>query len=203
MGSLAFGAFLLALIWLVRMIFEYIDKQIRDSGVANSAVKAIECAIRCCLDCCHRFIKFLNTNAYIQVALTGKNFCPAAMEAFALALKNAGSFVITNGIGYLITFLGKLMIAVGNSVIGYLFLTMLPSIKDDIASPISPLIVVAAISYVMAAIFMSIFGTTSLTLLQCLYADVDICKQRQYDEFSSKYRPREMEAIVARLRKKD
>ena len=45
--------------------------------------------IRCCLACCHRFIKFMNKNAYIQVALTGKNFCDSGMNAMALALKHS------------------------------------------------------------------------------------------------------------------
>lgn len=79
--------------------------------------------VRCCLDCCHRFIKFLNDNAYIQVALTGKNFCSSAMAAFVLALKNSASFVITNGIGTLIQFLGKLGISVGNTLVGYVMVT--------------------------------------------------------------------------------
>jgi solute carrier family 44 (choline transporter-like protein), member 2/4/5 len=79
--------------------------------------------IRCCLACCHRFIKFMNKNAYIQVALTGKNFCDSGMNAMALALKNSGSFIITNGIGSFIGLLGKLSISLGNVLIAYLVLT--------------------------------------------------------------------------------
>lgn len=177
LGSLALGSFILAVIWTIRMIFEYFQSKLEKLGGDNSMVKCAMCAVRCCLDCCHRFVKFLNKNAYIQVALTGKNFCSSAMAAFVLALKNSGSFVITNGIGTLIQFLGKMGIATGNTLLSYLMLTQIPSIKESVQSPLAPLVVIFFISYVMAAIFMSVYAITSLTLLQCLYADVDLCNQ--------------------------
>ena len=65
MGSLAFGSFLLAVIWMLRMIFEYLANKIESMNKENSAVKCILCACRCCLDCCHKFVKFINQNAYV------------------------------------------------------------------------------------------------------------------------------------------
>jgi len=54
------------------------------------------------------------------------------MAAFVLALKNSGSFVITNGIGALIGFLGKITITAGNVFIGYLMLTNISGLKDEL-----------------------------------------------------------------------
>lgn len=174
-GSLCVGSFLLAIIWTIRIIFEYIEKKTRNLLGDNAAAKCITNCVRCCLDCFHRFIKFLNENAYIQVALTGENFCTSAMNAFSLALKHSGSFLVTNGIGSLISFLGKISIAVANSLVCYLLMTQVESIADTIDNPLVPLIVVFLISYLVAVVFMSVYSTTSLTILQCLYADVDIC----------------------------
>lgn len=137
--------------------------------------KCATCAIRCLLDCCHRFVKFLNKNAYIQVALTGKNFCSSAMDAFVLALKNSSSFIITNGIGYLIQLLGKLTITLGNVLITYVMLSQLDNVAGDIGSPYPPLVIILFMSYLLASIFMSIYSIVSISLLQCLYADVDLC----------------------------
>jgi hypothetical protein len=53
----------------------------------------------------------------------------------------------------------------------------------------------------MAAVFMSVYSMTSLTLLQCLYADVDICNQLGNDKFTNKQRPKEMHSVVNMLRK--
>lgn len=164
-GSLAFGSFLLAIIWSIRLVFEYVNKKIKDLNGDNAAVKCISSAIRCCLDCCHRFVKFLNENAYIQVALTGENFCQSAMAGFVLALKHSSSFVITNGIGSMIGFIGKITIATGNTFIGYLLITQTKLIADQIDSPIAPLLVVFIMSYLVATVFMSVYSIISLTIL--------------------------------------
>ena len=202
-GSLALGSFLLAVIWTIRLIFEYVDKKLKNLMGNNQAAACISNCIRCCLACFHKFIKFLNDNAYIQVGLTGDNFCTSAMAAFALALKNAGSFMITNGIGSLISFLGKVTIAVVNTFIGYLILTKVESIAVTLDSPIGPMIIIFIISYLMAKVFMSVYSTTSLTILQCLYADVDILNQKNLDIYNSTNRPAEMEEVVNMLRKKE
>ena len=123
------------------------------------------------------------------------------MAAFVLALKNSGSFMITNGVGSLITFLGKMTIGVGNCVIAYFMLTKIDSISQNIGNPFPPLAVIFVMSYVMGSVFMSVYSTASITLLQCLYADVDICHQQGREMYSSKNRPREMESIVLLIRK--
>merc|ERR1712086_652110 len=104
-GSLCFGSLILAIIWIIRIIFEYINRQLEEAKGESAILKCVVNCTRCCLDCFHRFIKFVNENAYIQVALTGESFCTSAMQAFILALKNASSFFITNGIGAFIFFL--------------------------------------------------------------------------------------------------
>lgn len=50
----------------------------------------------------------------------------SAMQAFILALKNAGSFFITNGIGNLIQKLGVYFISITNTGIGYLVINAVP-----------------------------------------------------------------------------
>lgn len=64
-GSLLFGSFILAVVWVIRIIFEYIQEQLEKSSGESQAVKLIGACVSCCLDCFHRFIKFLNENAYI------------------------------------------------------------------------------------------------------------------------------------------
>ena len=68
LGSLAIGAFLVAVITMIRLIFEYIVWQYEKSGGANKdnvVWKCVKCYVRCtlkCLDCC---VKYINKNAYI------------------------------------------------------------------------------------------------------------------------------------------
>ena len=65
LGSLAMGAFLIALVQFIRIIFEYYKKQIQKANKDNKVIKAILCITSCCLDCLERFIKFITKNAYI------------------------------------------------------------------------------------------------------------------------------------------
>lgn len=66
LGSLAFGSFLLAVVWMLIAVFEYLNKKIEATSnrVTEGFTRVITGCVRCCLQCCHRFIKFINKNAY-------------------------------------------------------------------------------------------------------------------------------------------
>ena len=68
LGSIAFGAFIIALVQMIRLVFEYYADQIQKANKDNKVVKALLCATRYLLDCLERFIKFITKNAYIQVS---------------------------------------------------------------------------------------------------------------------------------------
>lgn len=178
LGSLAFGSFLIAVVVIIRLIFEYIDAKMKASGAdqANAALKCLMKCVRCCLDCCHRFVKYINKNAYCQVVLTGENFCTAAINGFLLILKHSMTFAFTGGVGFIFTFIGKFAIAIGNTIIIYFVLIEWPTKFEEISSPVGPLCVAFLISYVIAALFMDIYTTTGIALMHCLFADIDICK---------------------------
>lgn len=200
-GSVLFGSFLIAIVWTIRAIFEYIDKKMKDAnlGTAVPVVKTLMNCIRCCLDCCHRFIKYINENAYCQVVLTGENFCTAAVNGFLLLMKHSATFAFTRGIGGIFNLLGKLTVSVLNCIIAYLLIAYLPQLEIEVNSPIGPLIIVFLISYAISFLFMSMYSTTSTCILHALYADVDICKQLNYDEMVGMNRPKEMRSIVSFL----
>ena len=175
------------------------DKLEKSGASENSLVKCAIWCCRCYMDCFHRFVKYLNENAYIQIALSSENFCPAALSAFTLALKNAGTFLIVDGIGTLIRFLGKMTICISNTYLGYLIITYESTLKEDIDNPIVILCVIFILSWALASIFMEVYSTVSLAILQCLYADVDICNQNRDDPMNNQFRPAEMEDVVMTL----
>ena len=131
----------------------------------STVVRIFMGCVRCCLTCCHRFVKFINKNAYAQIVLTGKNFCSSAFNSFLLILKNAATFTITAGLGTIFIYLGKLTITVGNTLVCYLIMTNWENIYKHINSPIAPTIVLLLESYLISAIFMSIFNIATTSLL--------------------------------------
>ena len=67
-GSIAMGAFLIALVQFIRIIFEYYRRQMEKANKDNKVVKALLCLTSYLLDCLERFVKFISKNAYIQVS---------------------------------------------------------------------------------------------------------------------------------------
>ena len=68
LGTIAFGSFLIALVQLIRIIFEYYREKLEKANKENAVVKCLLWTTSCCLDCLERFIKFISKNAYIQVS---------------------------------------------------------------------------------------------------------------------------------------
>lgn len=202
-GSVAFGSFLLALIWFIILVFQYIQKKFEKanemSGTSNRIAKCLFASCNCCLQCCHRFIKFLNKNAYVQVALNGNNFCTSAINGFLLNLKNRGSFIMTEGLGGVFMYLGKFFIAIGNCLAAELILLYYPDMKDKINSPIGPLALIFTASYIIASVFMSIFSITSISILQCFLTDVELSRDEQ-GGMDGKHRPAALQELVKLIR---
>lgn len=101
MGSLAFGSILLAFLQFLQLIVELIKNQ-TDRATGGTSNKCKECCfdcLRCCLACVERIVTFINKNAYIQIALTGKNFCMAAKDGFETVWSNPLRYAIVGGVG--------------------------------------------------------------------------------------------------------
>jgi hypothetical protein len=109
-GSIAFGSFIIALVQFIRIIFEYYRKKIQAANKNNPVVKCLLCCTGYCLACLERCVKFISKNAYIQVALTSKNFCRSAWNAFILIIKNIFRFGAVHSVGAIFMFLGRIFI---------------------------------------------------------------------------------------------
>ena len=108
LGSLAMGSFLIAVVQMIKVLFEYFAKKHEKvAGRNNPVFKAITCCIRCCIWMLEAYVKFLTRNAYIQIALHNSTFCTAAKEAFYLAIRHVGRFASINIIGRILDLIGK------------------------------------------------------------------------------------------------
>ena len=71
LGSLAFGALIIAIIRFMMAVLEYFKQQIEKAAPASTA-GIYKCALtccQCCLECFARVMEFINRHAYIQVNL--------------------------------------------------------------------------------------------------------------------------------------
>lgn len=174
LGSIAFGSCIIAIVQFIRIIFEYYKKQIEAANQKNPLVKFLLCCTSYLLACLERCIKFITKNAYIQIALTSKNFCRSAWNAFILVVKNIFRFGFVTSVGAIFMFLGRLFIIVITVAASYLEMTKWTEISSQVSSPYFPCIVSGIIAFLIGAVFMSIFAFASDTILQCFLLDEEL-----------------------------
>lgn len=64
-GSIALGALIIAVMQMIKLLFEYIRKKSEKLAGNNCCIKFVLCLIRCCIYCLDSCVKFITKNAYI------------------------------------------------------------------------------------------------------------------------------------------
>eukprot|EP00440_Ansanella_granifera_P074474 gb/GFBE01080819.1/.p1 GENE.gb/GFBE01080819.1/~~gb/GFBE01080819.1/.p1 ORF type:complete len:941 (+),score=238.72 gb/GFBE01080819.1/:1-2823(+) len=164
LGSLAFGSFIIALVEFIRYVMKYYEKQAQ--AQKNRVMVMILKICQCCMWCLEKCLKFLNKNAYIQIALMGTNFCVSAKKAFFLILRNAVRFGMVAMLGSMIHSIGFFFITVASVALGYVIST---GLHPDV-SPAINMVVYFCVAYEVAGLFMSVFGLAVDSTLQCFLA---------------------------------
>uniref|UniRef100_A0A673A9U1 Choline transporter-like protein n=1 Tax=Sphaeramia orbicularis TaxID=375764 RepID=A0A673A9U1_9TELE len=176
-GSLAFGSLILTLVQIVRIILEYIDHKTKDAQ--NAVARFILCCLKCCFWCLEKFIKFLNRNAYIMIAIYGKNFCVSAKNAFSLLMRNVIRVVVLDKVTDLLLFFGKLLVVGGVGVLSFFFFSgriLLPGStfhSETLNYYWMPIITVVFGSYLIAHGFFSVYNMCVDTLFLCFLEDLE------------------------------
>jgi hypothetical protein len=178
MGSLAFGSFILAVLWVIHWLFEYLGNKLHDATAGNACTKCMLCCCHCCIDCFDRFLRFLNQNAYIYMSISSESFCMSAINAFLLILKNSVKFALVNELAWIFMFIAKLTVSVTTTWLGFLLLGCMIPTGVELSSPFFPILMIFFLSYVVATIFISIFDAGANALLQCYLFDLDIWRQK-------------------------
>ncbi|XP_023062940.1 choline transporter-like protein 5 [Piliocolobus tephrosceles] len=174
-GSLAFGSLIIALIQMFKIVLEYLDHRLKRTQ--NTLSKFLQCCLRCCFWCLENAIKFLNRNAYIMIAIYGRNFCRSAKDAFNLLMRNVLKVAVTDEVTYFVLFLGKILVAGSIGVLAFLFFTQrLPVIAQGPASLNYywvPLLTVILGSYLIAHGFFSVYAMCVETIFICFLEDLE------------------------------
>ena len=198
-GSIALGSLLIAVVWMIRFIFEYVAKKVQDASGNNAFTRGLLCCIRCCLDCFDRFMRYLTRNAYIYMAISSESFCSSALNAFILMLKNAAKFAFVEGFSEVFMFIAKLSISLF-STLASLIIMKYALASNPVSSPIIPGIIILLLSFVVAGIFVSIFDAAANTILQCYLLDQDVAKHHALD---AKHVPKALERFLGVLHKEE
>ena len=172
LGSVAFGAFILAAIKFIKLIFNYMASKMKEAKDSRTIQCVVAC-VNCCLSCIERFIEFLNKNAYVMQVLTGESFCTSAVNAFALLAKNGLRLVATQWISTCFLALGRLLITAATVIFAIFYMVDFRVEKfrtvtqeDSGVDPIS-VALIAVISFFIASCLMAIYTSIIDAIFVC------------------------------------
>ncbi|XP_072033068.1 choline transporter-like protein 4 [Amphiura filiformis] len=177
LGSLAFGSFIIAVIQIIRTLLEYVEEKVQ--AKSNPITRFIFCCCKCFFWCLEKFMRFINRNAYIEIAVYGYNFCSAAKNAFFLLMRNILRVAVLNSITSFILFIFKLTISLGMSIGAFYFFSWSSSSENqffglaDVHYLWVPILVVGLSSYVIAAAFFGVYDMGVDTLFLCFLEDLE------------------------------
>ncbi|XP_075943869.1 choline transporter-like protein 5-B isoform X1 [Anarhichas minor] len=174
-GSLAFGSLILSVVQMIRVVLEYLDHKLK--GSQNKCARFMLCCLKCCFWCLERFIKFINRNAYIMIAIYGKSFCTSSRDAFCLLMRNVIRVAVLDKVTDFLLFLGKLLISGSVGVLAFFFFTRkIPVIQEEVPSlnySWVPLVTVIFGSYMIAHGFFNVYAMCVDTLFLCFCEDLE------------------------------
>jgi hypothetical protein len=182
LGTVTFGALIMAIIDFIRIVVEYIEHKKeeylgKDPNALGPCAKIvfqlwdyIFCCLRSCLWCLDKCMRFLNQNAYIQTCINGTDLCKSACAAVQAMLSHIVLFALLTTIQKGFFWFGKISISFATAGICGLLIEQLYA--DQISSIIIPVFVCLMVGYGISSAFMQVFDMGIDTMLGC-YAEAD------------------------------
>lgn len=180
-GTAAFGAFIIAVVQMVRLVFEYIQHKMNSASeeLKNKCwYKFITCCISCCLHCLERCMKFVSKQAYIHTAIAGDAFCHAAYSSFKLIFNNLLRFGATNSLTAILMILGKIFVMCASALFGYAWVSNASqfterSSESYVTSKLFIAVVILMTSYLVAEAFFNVFHVAIDSVLLSYCIDIE------------------------------
>jgi solute carrier family 44 (choline transporter-like protein), member 2/4/5 len=174
-GSVAFGSLLIAIVMFIRVVLEFLQRQLSTSQ--NKVAAFFFCILRCCFWCLESILRFITKNAFIMIAIHGKCFCIAAKDGFFLVMRNCLRLLVLDNVTGFILFVGKLIVAALVGVSAYFaFKTGIPLLEKEVMNLhyfYVPVIVCILGSWFVASLFFDVYGFAVDTLFFCVMEDLE------------------------------
>lgn len=122
LGTIAFGSLILAIVWLLRVITQYIHEEAKRNKKADKLARCLIACTLCLLKVLEKFVKFFNKHAYIECAVRSTNYCVSARNGMNVVGSNLMRFGVLHGLGEIVMFINVLFMSLSGTFIGYIML---------------------------------------------------------------------------------
>jgi hypothetical protein len=176
LGTICVGAFIIALVQIIRAIMAYIDQQTKSWQNKNKCYRVMFKILHLCLCLLEKCLKFITKNAYIMVAMRGKAFCESCCDAFKLLLTNIVQFAIVGIFSKVVVFFGKLVICCSTMVCIYAWIKIDPTFTDSeselyVKNSWIPTVLTFGLAWAVSSSFLYIYDLAIATILMCFCED--------------------------------
>ncbi|EYU44898.1 hypothetical protein ABFS82_13G077600 [Erythranthe guttata] len=177
LGSIALGSLVVSFVESIRFILESLRRKLKlvNPNHGSWIGKVVYQTSQGCIRCIGYVIKSVNRNAYIMIAITGKNFFKASEIATELIMSNILRIGKVNVIGDVILFLGKLCVSLTSALFAFLMLDThkYKSAHNKISSPLFPVLVCWGFGYIVATLFFGVVEMSIDTIILSFCQDSD------------------------------
>jgi len=199
LGSLAFGAFLVTVLFVLRVVLGALARAADHEG--NRALGCIFACLMCCVHCYERFIEFLNKNAYMDIAINSTTFCTAAQNAMHVFTAQSLAIAFLNGACWVLQIAGYALITGTGTFVVWVMVRGLwwfNNVESSryIHDPIVVSVVAGCICFLVAVCFMVVFDTVADTILYC-YATESMRKDKGIIPKDVHYAPESLAHLLA------
>merc|ERR1712167_549633 len=158
LGSIAFGAAIITIMTILRIIMSAIDYYTRDAQQSNCMLKMVIKCAQCCIWCLDRTVKFITFYGFIFVAIEGSSFCAACLSTFSFICKYPAQLAVNRLVGNLLRFAITLSIPLGSAALAFFWIGSHTPARPD---PWVPVLLVAAIAFFIASAITGVFPAAS------------------------------------------
>eukprot|EP00927_Polykrikos_kofoidii_P076930 TRINITY_DN73945_c0_g1_i1.p1 TRINITY_DN73945_c0_g1~~TRINITY_DN73945_c0_g1_i1.p1 ORF type:complete len:628 (-),score=69.14 TRINITY_DN73945_c0_g1_i1:163-2046(-) len=175
LGSFAFGSLILGTCQTISALSRCISSSGADDNPVGACVCACtKCIARCLEDC----VRFVSDNAYVQMALVGRNFCTSCTIGIGMVRRHPALYILVDRFSVLIRLIGPF--AVGGIIgpLAWLLLTRPEQpnmlISTPLTSPMLPAVVVGFIAWGVGSVMMHPYYVVSKAVMHCFAADKEM-----------------------------
>ena len=171
LGSIAAGSLLIAIVEFIRIVLYQVQRKVQQSNV--KVLQYLVACLQCCMKCVSMIVKFINRNAYIIVAITGKSFFASASHATGLMLKNAVRLAAVDFVSSFVLLLSKLFVSAICGIGAYIYLTSASGSYIGVVYPQVTVALVVLGAFMIASAFFSVYEMAIDTIFLSFLEDLD------------------------------
>ncbi|KAJ1744558.1 putative choline transporter, neither null mutation nor overexpression affects choline transport, partial [Coemansia sp. RSA 1752] len=147
-------------------------RAIRSQGDDNVVLQLLACCADCILGCIEAIVEFFNKYAYVEIAMYGKAFVPAAKDTWTL-IKDRGVDALINDclIGNVLQ-MGAFLCAAVVALVAWLYITITKPEYNTTGSYTAPIIIAAfVLAMSMFMVLLKSIDSGAATTFVCLAED--------------------------------